>query len=202
MKNLKDIISEKLIINKNLNIKEKEFTDEELRNDYNEVSGAYTKAEKEPFKDKYGVNSNKIRDIQLVILDHLRENRQKKKGVIGFNSTAKDEPEEHDIKKELQSFGLKPEIIGRYDRIIEMSPASLDVYQLIAKQEHKKLEESFHKSIVISSDTLTKIAEEALEAGLGGRYIKRRLFSLCENAIYSDCFTKEIIIDDCPFAEM
>lgn len=84
MKNLKDIISEKLInekliINKNLNIKEKEFTDEELRNDYEEVSGAYTKAEKEPFKDKYGVNSNKIRDIQLVILDHLRENRQKKK---------------------------------------------------------------------------------------------------------------------------
>ena len=79
MKNLKGIISEKLIINKNLNIKEKEFTDEELRNDYNEVSGAYTKAEKEPFKDKYGVNSNKIRDIQLVILDHLRENRKKKK---------------------------------------------------------------------------------------------------------------------------
>ena len=84
MKDLKDIISEKLIdekliINKNLNIKEKEFTDEELRNDYNEVSGAYTKAEKEPFKDKYGVNSNKFRDIQLVILDHLRENRQKKK---------------------------------------------------------------------------------------------------------------------------
>ena len=79
MKDLKDIISEKLIINKNLNIKEKEFTDEELRNDYNEVSGAYTKAEKEPFKDKYGVNSNKFRDIQLVILDHLRENRKKKK---------------------------------------------------------------------------------------------------------------------------
>jgi len=79
MKNLKDIISEKLIINHHLNIKEKEFTDEELHNDYDEVSGAYTKAEKEPFKDKYGVNSNKIRDIQLVILDHLRENRQKKK---------------------------------------------------------------------------------------------------------------------------
>ena len=79
MKNLKDIISEKLIINKNIKVKEKEFTDEELRNDYNEVSGAYTKTEKETFKDKYGVNSNKIRDIQLVILDHLRENRKKKK---------------------------------------------------------------------------------------------------------------------------
>ena len=79
MKDLKDIISEKLIINKNLNIKEKEFTDKELRNDYNEVSGAYTKTEKETFKDKYGVNSNKIRDIQLVILDYLRENRKKKK---------------------------------------------------------------------------------------------------------------------------
>ena len=83
MKNIKDIIlekliNEKLIINKNLNIKEKEFTDEELRNDYNDVSWA-TKTEKEPYKDKYGVNSNKFRDIQLVILDHLRENRQKKK---------------------------------------------------------------------------------------------------------------------------
>ena len=79
MKDLKDTILEKFVINKHTKIKHTNLSDEELRNDYNEVSGAYTKAEKEPFKDKYGVNSNKFRDIQLVILDHLRENRKKKK---------------------------------------------------------------------------------------------------------------------------
>lgn len=80
MKNLKEKILEKLTITANSKInQEKIFTDEELRNDYSEVGGAYTKAEKQVFCNKYHVNSNKIREIQIVILDKLRENRQTKK---------------------------------------------------------------------------------------------------------------------------
>ena len=78
MNNLNNYIQEKLKINSQTKIISG-FTDEELKNDYSEISGAYLKSQKEPLALKYGVTSIKIRDIQLAILDQLRENRKKKK---------------------------------------------------------------------------------------------------------------------------
>lgn len=78
MKKINQFIQEKLRLDRNININTS-FSDEELRKDYSEVSGAYTKAEKQKFCEKYDIISTKIREIQLVILDHLRENRKNKK---------------------------------------------------------------------------------------------------------------------------
>lgn len=77
MKYLKNFITEKLVINANSKIKE--YSDEELMNDYEAVWWATTKAEKKEIADKYGITILKIRDIQLGILEILRQNRQKKK---------------------------------------------------------------------------------------------------------------------------
>ncbi len=79
MKTITNYIFEKFRIGKDTEIKDDTFSVEELRKDYSEVGGAYTKAEKDEFKLKYGVDSNKIRNIQLVILDHLRALRHQKK---------------------------------------------------------------------------------------------------------------------------
>ena len=80
MININNFIQEKLKINsKSQVIDNQKFTDKELRNDYNEVSGVYTKAEKQEFAIKYDIMTNKFREIQLVILDKLRENRHNKK---------------------------------------------------------------------------------------------------------------------------
>ena len=79
MKQITNYIQEGLRINKNTTVRKKEFTDEELMDDYERVTGAFSKSDKEPFMVKYDCDINKIRDIQLVILKKLRENRQKKK---------------------------------------------------------------------------------------------------------------------------
>ena len=80
MININNFIQEKLKINtkSQVNTKQK-FTDEELRHDYTAVNGAYTKAEKQEYALKYDIMTNKFREIQLVILDKLRENRHNKK---------------------------------------------------------------------------------------------------------------------------
>ena len=79
MKKLTEHITEALKIGSKSKVNQKgNFTDEELMYDYDEVAGAYTKAEKDVFKLKYGVNTNKIRDIQIEILNYLRDNRNKK----------------------------------------------------------------------------------------------------------------------------
>lgn len=79
MKTLKNKILEGLKINSKSKINYIYFTDEELRNDYEEVSMAYTKAEKQKFANKYGIQSNKILEIQQRIIEILRDNRQEKK---------------------------------------------------------------------------------------------------------------------------
>jgi len=79
MKQITNYIQEGLRINKNTTVRKKEFTDEELRHDYECVNMAFSKSEKEPYMVKYDTTINKIRDIQLVILDKLRKNRQNKK---------------------------------------------------------------------------------------------------------------------------
>ena len=80
MININNFIQEKLKINsKSQVIDNTKFTDEELRNDYSAVDGAYTKAEKQEYAIKYDIMTNKFKEIQLVILDKLRENRHNKK---------------------------------------------------------------------------------------------------------------------------
>lgn len=77
MKQLNQFINEKLKLDQN--IKDQTFTDEELMDDYEGVTNSFSKSDKKPYMDKYACDINKIRDIQLVILDLLRENRQKRK---------------------------------------------------------------------------------------------------------------------------
>jgi len=79
MKQITNFIKEGLRINKNTITSKDSFTDEELMDDYERVTNAFSKSDKEPFMIKYDCDINKIRDIQLVILDKLRENRQNKK---------------------------------------------------------------------------------------------------------------------------
>ena len=80
MKKLTEHIIEALKIGSKSKVNQKgNFTDEELMDDYNAVGDSFSKSDKKPFMEKYGVNINKIRDIQINILDRLRENRHNKK---------------------------------------------------------------------------------------------------------------------------
>ena len=78
MKSFRNYIFEKFIINKNTKV-QSNFSDEELRDDYEKASGSYTKAEKLYFLNKYGIKSNKIREIEIEIAKLLRQNRKSKK---------------------------------------------------------------------------------------------------------------------------
>lgn len=90
MKQITNYIKEGLKIGSNTKVNQRgSFTDEELRDDYEKAKEAYTKIEKDELKEKYGINTNKIRDIQIEILDYLRDNRNKKnqfddKDIIDF----------------------------------------------------------------------------------------------------------------------
>ena len=69
---------EGLKIGSHTNIRKQIFTDDELRKDYKDVEYAITKAEKQQYANKYRLNTNRFRDIQIAILNHLRNNRNNK----------------------------------------------------------------------------------------------------------------------------
>ena len=77
MKSINKYIQEKYLIDDNYS--SKVYTDEELRQDYDKLGGWLTKTEKQVYAQKYGINSNKAREIQIAILNELRNNRQNKK---------------------------------------------------------------------------------------------------------------------------
>ena len=87
MKNLITFIQEGLKIGKDWKHTKVKFTDDELRKDYESVEWAMTKNEKKVFADKYNITTNKFRDIQVVILNILRENRQDKNKFDNFDVT-------------------------------------------------------------------------------------------------------------------
>jgi len=80
MININNFIQEKLKINSKSQVNTKQnFTDEELRDDYEEVKVSFSKSEKLPFIQKYDVDANKIEVICQKILELLQENRHHKK---------------------------------------------------------------------------------------------------------------------------
>lgn len=78
MKLLNNYILEKLKISSSTKINNQNFTDEELKEDYSKLINCYSIKEKQPLAIKYGCDSVIVKDIQLAILDKLRENRQLK----------------------------------------------------------------------------------------------------------------------------
>ena len=131
MKQLKTILLEKLIINANTHIRK--FTDEELVNDYKAVWDSFSISEKKPYKEKYGVHSNKKEDIMKVILDRLRENRNKKK--------------EFEVQDLTNFFRYDiPENYPKFKTYREMESKEFIEYML-EKYKEKLLTKSIHSSI-------------------------------------------------------
>ena len=126
-------------------------------------------------------------DLAIVCLgafSPIYEKKHSKKGTIGFARTTEEEKSENITPDDLLAFGMKPELIGRYDRIIVMDPPSLDTYKQLADLELKKLSDRIGKKIDIYSEDLYAIAADALDAKLGGRYIQKRLLARAEDYIY------------------
>lgn len=159
MKNLIEFIKEGLKITSNTKVNDFDYTEEELRNDYEEVSMAYTKAEKQKFANKYGIQSNKILEIQQKIVEILRDNRQEKKkfDIEDFKDFVKlNLPERYDKLKEY--FDKEPKefldfLYNYYDqktiRIRNYAPSRLsshDRYQIKRYNQIKKyLQEEYNE---------------------------------------------------------
>jgi len=126
-----------------------------------------------------------------------------KRTPVGFDGQVK--TDNNKIKREdFQKIGIKREIIGRINSIIELDDLSKEDYINIMKSEnfeiiktYSKLLKQSNKTLIISDEVYNKVAELALESNEGARYLNTVFTDLFQNIIFGlkDAKTEEIIID-------
>ena len=145
-------------------------------------------------------------DLTIVCMgafSKIYEKKGKKEKQIGFG--AQDTEEEKPIvitADDLVEAGFKAELIGRFDRIVQMEAPTLETFKMIADRELWKLAVRFEKDINMHDQDLYAIAQEALESGLGARKIRSVLRRRVEDFIYDYPYAKVIDLYNSPAAEM
>ncbi len=143
-----------------------------------------------------GIDPSDISIVCLGAFSPIFEKKRSKKAPIGFGCTQREAPSNIVTSEDLIEFGMKPELVSRFSRVIQMDPPSLATYRQLADMELQKLEEKLRKHIEIDPEQLDMLSSEALDAGLGGRYIKNRLFVMAEDFIYENPFAKVIDLSE------
>lgn len=121
-----------------------------------------------------------------------RKNHQPKK--MGFdedikknNTTYEDMITQDDL---IQFAGIRKEIAGRINRIVQLQPMTADdFYQILkapAMSPIKSLEQEYGKKIVISDEEKHTIAREAAESGLGVRWLHSVIQTALEDKIFEN----------------
>ena len=130
--------------------------------------------------------------------------------VIGFNQKDQDQLDKENIlqyitQKDIKSFGLIPELIGRVPVLTYLNPLDLPTLKRILGEPKNALIKQYQKlfeiegvSLTFTDEAIAHIAEKALEFQLGARGLR----SICEmvmtDAMYdvpSDKSITELVID-------
>ena len=149
-----------------------------------------------------GVDPSDLSIVCLGAFSPIFEKKHSKKAPLGFHNAPKEPTSDIIASEDLIEFGLKPELVARFNRIIQMDPLTFSTCRHLADLELKKLEEKFRKHIEIASEQLAALSAEALDAGLGGRYIKNKLVIMAEDYLYDNPYAQIIDLSssfDTPF---
>lgn len=142
--------------------------------------------------------------ISIVLLGAFQQIRDKKNhnnastGVIGFGRQPHSECNIDSTKitiEDLIRFGMRREIAGRINRIVQMSPLSIEDLTRIGQQEIRNLEIQLKRSISVDSNVLFDLACKAEKKGLGARWLKSQLNNALDNLLYENPHAEHFIID-------
>jgi ATP-dependent Clp protease ATP-binding subunit ClpX len=134
--------------------------------------------------------------------------RRMKKSTIGYNSGGLSHTDDdilsHISPADLRSYGLIPELVGRFPVLTYLSPLSKDTLRRILTEpknaiikQYVKLFEIDGIELKFKSDALDWVVEKAIDFKLGARGLRSILESVLTDAMFElpGTGTKELIID-------
>lgn len=148
-------------------------------------------------QESIAVDCSHISVVFLGCFDHLRNSLQQRRTSIGFHTSPHaDEDPEISLSDLIESGGMRRELAGRLTRIVSLSPASVDDYIRIGKEEITRQERLLHKKILCDPDIIAALANEGVRSQLGARYVINQLQCLIDDCIYDDCDADQYELSD------
>lgn len=100
----------------------------------------------------------------------------------------KDEIEPSDLVKYA---GMRQEIAGRINQIVQLSPMTADAYEEILKDETMsplhQLERQYSIKLCLDKDAEQKLVQEAEKKRMGVRYLRSRIQEMLDEQMFLDC---------------
>ena len=135
------------------------------------------------------VDCSKVSVIMLGAFEHLLAGKAQSAKHIGFGTAPKADAGGHkDISyDDLIHAGMRLEIAGRINKIIALEQLSVDGYKAILRGPVLSgLQESTGCKISIDSAAGDALAEQAIESGLGVRWMRSAILNAIDDAMFDD----------------
>lgn len=91
---------------------------------------------------------------------------------------------------DLIEFGVMPEFMGRFQRIVNLEPMTADDYYRMtdnAGSTLQRIRRQYRADIRLTQKTRRELAEAALKNGLGIRGMENRIRAMLDEALFEDC---------------
>jgi ATP-dependent Clp protease ATP-binding subunit ClpX len=166
---------------------------------------------KHPDQKYIQVNTQNILFIAVGAFDGIKEiiERRMNKQAIGFSSEKINKTDEdeyvltHINAIDLRSFGLIPELLGRFPIITYLDKLTKETMVRIMKEPKNSIINQFVElfkmdgtNLVFTDGAIEKIVEETIEKGLGARGLRGTTEKVLEDYMFSIGEEKEIILTE------
>ncbi|MGN8943767.1 AAA family ATPase [Bariatricus sp. HCP28S3_E4] len=167
-------------------------------------------------RDKPAVtfDSSRISFVFLGSFETLTEIKNKKESrpSIGFGSKP-DSQDAYTVYNKIltpddliQYAGMRREIAGRINQIVQLSPMTAKDYESILQDDRispiRQLEQQYDVMLHMDADTCRQLAQEAADTKMGVRYLHSRIQSMLDDCLFQDCEKSEYILDINPLHDL
>lgn len=151
----------------------------------------------------FDVNTSKISFVFCGSFERLTEIKTdtEAEGSIGFGSVPGKKDAHLIYKRTLKPAdlvkysGMRQEIAGRINQIVQLSPMTAKDYKNILKDDQisplRQLERQYGVKLYLDQDTEQKLVQEAEETRMGVRYLRSRIQQMLDEQMFQDCSRTE-----------
>ena len=157
-------------------------------------------------KNKYKIDTSNISFVFCGSFECLTEMKTSRETVqsIGFGSTPGKKEAYLVYEEALQPAdlvkyaGMRQEIAGRINQIVQLTPMTAGAYREILKDWRMsplhQLERQYGVKLSLDQNTEQKLLQEAEETHMGVRYLRSRIQQMLDEQMFLDCSRKEYLL--------
>lgn len=137
----------------------------------------------------FSVDTSGVSVVLLGAFERLLGSQSEKTGSIGFGGQSRQTCDYSNTvitAENLIDYGMRKEIAGRINRITCLDMLDIKTLIRIAKNEVERLEKLMGCEVLIDNNTLMWLADEAMDKGLGARWINSQLGIMLDELVYEN----------------